>query len=502
MIYPPGSFDGNHIQTDIAIIGAGAAGITLAHRLMGKGQRICLVESGDTDIDMKWQNEFRTASVGHPTDLDGGRWRTFGGSTSQWTGRCAMLDAEDFEAHEHIDNSGWPISLKDLAPYYAEAAGYAGFEKGRSLDAPSRRTARLQRMFSDSDALRPFLWRFHSESRDYFRHWGDSFYDEMDESAEIDVLLGCDAVGISAASDSDAIKALTVRTRAHRDITISAKQYVVTAGCVENTRLLLNWERQAPAHFAKVNDSIGRWFMQHPRAITATVTATQSQAYKLQSILNRYIRRKGLQDETGITLSPSAKQANRLGNASAILRYSPLDGARPLIELPRRVWSRLYGAETRFARPHIDVIVDLEQEPDRESRVLLNPSKDILGIYQPTVDWRINDLERRTSAFLTRQVGQWIEDWGLGHIQPVGSAINDGGLHPEHMAESYHPLGSTRMSTSAQTGVVDSDLRVHGIDNLYICGGSVFPTGGHANPTLTIVALALRLADTVAARRS
>jgi choline dehydrogenase-like flavoprotein len=164
----------------------------------------------------------------------------------------------------------------------------------------------------------------------------------------------------------------------------------------------------------------------------------------------------------------------------------------PFVNLGRRF---LLGREIYHRDPIIRVVIDLEQQPIRDSRIFLSDEQDALGVRRAVVDWRISDIERRTAAFFGEALKKEFQSLGLGDIELAGWLMNDEMLTDAHLDGNFHYIGTTRMSRSEGDGVVDENAKVHGIDNLYVAGASVFPTGGHANPTLTIVALAIRLAD-------
>ena len=256
----------------------------------------------------------------------------------------------------------------------------------------------------------------------------------------------------------------------------------------------------APAPFGAVSPNIARWFMQNPRAQTATIHANPRQAYSLQRHFNHFWR-SGLHYESGFALGADTQRRHGLLNSSAVLRYMSKQRTRiarallPLHRAPQQVLRYAAGWEPRIYDPSIVLHLDVEQVPDRDSRVFLLPQRDAIGLRKAAIDWRINPLDRRTSYVFTTAICDWIQSMKLGRAETAPDLQETGGLSEELMLESYHHLGSTRMSDSPQTGVVDANLKVHGLQNLYVCGGSVMSTGGHANPTLTILALALRLAE-------
>ena len=137
-----------------------------------------------------------------------------------------------------------------------------------------------------------------------------------------------------------------------------------------------------------------------------------------------------------------------------------------------------------------------EHLPHRSSRVVLATDRDALGMPRLRTQVAFTEQDVRTVEKFHRVLAAQLSATGTGAFHAYDpdlvSQIED---RLTHFNSMYHHLGTTRMSASPATGVVDRDCRVHGVDNLYVAGGSVFPTGGYANPTLTVVALALRLAD-------
>jgi choline dehydrogenase-like flavoprotein len=135
-----------------------------------------------------------------------------------------------------------------------------------------------------------------------------------------------------------------------------------------------------------------------------------------------------------------------------------------------------------------------EQAPDPSNRVALSDRRDALGIPETRLDWHIKPIDRESIlAWLDVFAGD-LRAKGYGHVIKQADDWQQG------VVGGPHHLGTTKMSAGARNGVVDEHCRVHSVDNLYVAGSSVFPTGGYANPTFTIVTLALRLADTLRKR--
>jgi choline dehydrogenase-like flavoprotein len=134
--------------------------------------------------------------------------------------------------------------------------------------------------------------------------------------------------------------------------------------------------------------------------------------------------------------------------------------------------------------------------------VLLDGERDALGMPRIRLDWRLTDLDRRSLLRTHEALAKEFGRTGLGRIQIEAWLQDDKAGWSDELSGGYHPMGTTRMADDPRRGVVDRHCRVHGLTNLYVAGSSVFPTGGSANPTLTIVALALRLAEHLKAELS
>ncbi len=483
----------DRLEADIAIIGAGAAGITLAQALVDAGRSVVLVESGDDGVDPARQARFAAEIAGEPMDAEALRIRSFGGATIQWTGRCAPLDPDDFGERPWVADTGWPIDPARLAPWYANAAALIGLDGERS--APAGPLEALRGKLAGEAALRPFSWLFAPVGRDLHRHFGDAHWDELEAAGNVRVLLEADCVALEA--EGSRVSAAHLVDRNGRSLRVAARHFVITAGAIESVRLLMESGRHAPQLTGAVSNWLGRGFMQHVR-IAAGEIVPADDGGTLQRLLNRFRRPRGVHDETGITLDPAWCAERRLGNAVAVLRYDPRGLLPPPWRWPDAATRAVRGHEPMLHRPRIELLLDLEQGCDPDSRITLSALADPHGRPRARIDWRIGGLEAASAQVFAEEISGWLSRAGLGALM-IDESLRRGELARARCQESLHHLGGARMSGDGVTGVVDADLRVHGTANLHLCSGAVFPTGGHANPTLTIVALALRLAATLSA---
>jgi choline dehydrogenase-like flavoprotein len=507
------------VNAAVCVVGGGAAGVTIAKTLLDRGLEVCLLEAGGRKTEEQQQALLDGESVGAPIRLDEGRFRRLGGATGSWTGRCAELDPIDFERRDWVPGSGWPIGLDDLKPYYRAAEAMCGFDEPWRQHVPE--LDRLAALDMADDAIEPYLWRFAPHGRNRYQDWGSRYLADLRRSRRAKLILHANLTRIEDSADDDRIRAIVADAPGGASVRVEAQHFVLCCGGIENARLLLNAAIVAKGPLRAVGQTTGHYFMQHPRVKVADV-ALEPAGVGLQKLLNRFVVRSGTEYETGFVLRDSQQRSEGLLNASAVIRYAPRPGSlrdalRQLREgIPLRnvrlspppqgvrpgdvcrdLWRHARGVHPILADPVATVVVDVEQAPDPASRIALAESKDRFGLNKVRVDWRIADLERRTVAHFTGRIREMFARQGWGALVPIAGLDESGGLTAEHMMESYHHIGATRMSATAATGTVDADCRVHQLANLHVCGASVMPTGGHANPTFTIVALALRLADRI-----
>ena len=513
------------VRADVCIVGAGAAGITLARALSGSGLSICLVESGGLKSDPQVEALNEGESCGHVVEFTEGRARGLGGTTTKWTGRCTPFDPEDLEPRDWLPSALWPIPYDEVARYHQSAQIYCGFPWRWSPDA--RVIARLSPppvpRFAAS-RVSPFVWRYAPRGARRYQDWGKRFRRPLRTAHDTRVMLNATLTEFHVSSDDpDRIDAITVRALSGAAARVSARVFVLCCGGVEYPALLLEGKRATGAAFGDSGDQVGRCFQQHVRGVIATVDVDRAGSRRLQELFNVFLRTGGVQHEIGFRLSSEIQRAERLLNASAFMSYvsdpaSGWDSAKKAGDalLESRfdaVWPNLGRAATRpwpvienlfrrgtdrhafLATERIEVVVDLEQEPDPESRVTLSDRRDAFGRGLPRVDWRINERERTTAARFAAVLRDEFQRLGLGAVKPAAWLDPATPLAEAPVTGTHHHMATTRMSETASNGVVDRNCKVHDMANLYVGGCSVFATGGHANPTFMIVALALRLAD-------
>ncbi|MGX0879133.1 choline dehydrogenase-like flavoprotein [Roseovarius sp. MBR-154] len=517
---------GARLHADVAIIGAGAAGITLARALTGRGLSVCLVESGDADYDPKVQDLAIGEIRGQPYyDLRDARLRFFGGTTAIWGGRCMPLDPIDYRARPWVPLSGWPIDEDMVAPWLREAGAGLGLRFER-FDARLREDLDLQEFPLEGAGLGTVFWQFDHA----FWRFGLPNCRDLARADDLCILLGATLMDIVTDPQARHVQDLQLAGRDGQRRWLRAGQVVLAAGGIETPRLLLNARGTMPMGLGNAQDQVGRYFMEHPRALIGCVYGQDGlrlwQAY-------RAFHKAGTKLTPALRLPDAEQEARGVLNAAVTLKYRP-NGGRSLLariyeearhrgspnRLVRRIWSMkslvdravVQRAEMALRRAQIaagagsfQVMVRAEQAPDPESRITLSARRDALGQPMARLDWRVGAQEVATARAMGEVFGAALDRAGIGGFVRADWLDDAAAGWPTdptisgHALGGYHHMGTTRMGTDPATSVVDPECRLHGVDNLWIAGSSVFPTGGWSNPTLMIIALSLRLAERVAA---
>jgi len=506
------------IDADIAIIGAGAAGIALACELAGSGRDTWLIESGDFDFDAPTQALYEGKNIGTPyPPLDVWRLRYFGGSTNHWGGYCRPLDPIDFERRDWVPHSGWPIERKDLDSFYARAQEYC--QLGPYRYEPAAWPAVKDKVLPfAADKLATRLWQIGPPTR-----FGEVYRNRLVTAQDVRILMHANVLEIVANADASAVTSVRLSTLQGRTATLRPRTLIVACGGIENARLLLASSGVEKAGVGNRNDLVGRFFMEHPHAVAAyAVRKVDLERFALYYGQLKQADRTVLHAKPG--LAESLQRQQRLLNGCVDLGYGydRSEGYLALRDLGKNLSSgRLPDA---FGRDLLDVLGDLddavaglyrtashdavlwlasnsEQVPDPESRVTLGDERDALGMRRVKLDWRVSALEKQNVKAACRVVGEELARLGLARLKLDAWLLSDD-PHWSDIEGRAHHLGTTRMSDDPKQGVVDRNGRVHGYGNLYIAGSSIFPTSGYAHPTLTIVALAIRLADHLKANRA
>ena len=490
---------GTVVETDVCIVGAGPAGLTLACELLSSPWRVALLESGGHEYDPLVQRLSDGRVVGSPYQgLGRTRHRQVGGSAHLWNtfledtpgAKYVPLDPIDFEARSDMPLSGWPFDRAHLDPFYRRAhavCDLGDFEYEARAWVGAGRT-----VLPGVDDLLSRVYRWGRADR-----FTRTLAGRLAASRRATILHHATCRALDAA-DGRNVAAVQVAGAVGRTFRVASRVFVLAAGAIENARLLLASRagRSSPAH-----GWVGRCFMEHPRDYAIRLIPDRSEVFGRIALYDLHRPREAAWVIGRLALAESALRAHGLPNASVTLLPRPR--RRPWLDAigsclgrlgapvprPRSTvaygWSARRGAARRCDA--LQVLLNVEQRPDPDNRVVLASELDEHGVPKAVLHWRWRDEEQTELRRLRALVAARLPTMGLGRVEVDDELLPDPNAH--------HHAGTTRLSSDPRHGVVDANGRVHGTENLYVAGASVFPTAGFANPTLTIVALAIRLAD-------
>lgn len=490
--------DGEPLEADIAIIGAGPAGITLARALQTTGLKVALLESGG----LEWSDEAADLGAGEVAGqrygpLEAMRLRYFGGTTGHWGGWCREYDAIDFEARGHVPHSGWPIGKADLQPFYPEAQrilqmGPATYDDFAAVAADVQAADPLA-----PGPMETVLFEFSPPTR-----MGEVYRAEI-EGGAVACYLHATVTDIRLDDAGATVTTLTVSRDGGAPLSLSVRQAVLACGGLSNPQLLLNCDSQAPGGIGNRRDQVGRYFAEHPildgfGSVFALTPATAAPFAWRDTVIGARRFRPVFQP------TDAARRAqNRLSALVTIAepgpKFDPATGAfewwdtRHGPQETATALARSLAAERPDKTPfHIHALnAGLETRPDPDSRVTLAAARDRFGTRRIRLDWRLSDADLEDYLANLEDLSRQFLAAGTAVMRVAPDA------RERFKAEAvwgHHHMGTTRMGSDPASSVCDGDGRVHGMSNLWVAGSSLFTTPGAANPTLTIVALALRLA--------
>jgi len=480
----------SNIEADVCIIGAGPAGISLARALVDTGANVVLLESGGTKVEEAPQelNEgVDLGTIARQGHLRRSRRRVVGGATVLWGGWCRPLDAIDFEARPWVPHSGWPISKADLAPYYRRAAAVLQIEPFEAEDGTKLKLPGPY-ILQESEPLVTKVFQV-SPTKD--GRFGKQYLQPLAKADNVRVLLNATAFELQASENGSTVKQIAVGYLDGKRISVKAKHVVLAMGGVENARLLLNSNGHQAAGLGNQHDVVGRYYMEHPWITAAGGIVIVGSPPVYQGFGKEYHDYRSWRFPA-LAVSDAVQRRDKLMNFRARLEPMPTGPTNALHQSIGQTAAKFVPNKTKRPPEYFQIDVSSEQAPNPDSRVTLAEKKDLFGMPQAQLDWQLTDFDNRTIRDSLALIASELGKWQVGRAQ---NSIDESDPWPLRTAGACHHMGATRMHTDAKQGVVDADCRVHGMSNLFIAGSSVFPTGGVANPTFTIIALSLRLAD-------
>src|SRR3989338_5462133 len=443
---------------DICIVGSGPSGMTLAAELASSGLKIAMIESGSFKRSSLAEELKEVQSEKLPIKANP-RERVVGGASSTWGGLSALLDPADL-AH-------WPLSFDELLPYLKAAAKYH-FPSLETFQNPSGTGWKFKNLADKLFvAVRP-PFNFTSLVN-IFNRKGVDLYTE--------------ATVAKLVSQNGRIKKVLCRSVDGQGFEVSAEIFILACGGIENSRLLL------VSGLGNEYDQVGRYFMNHPKGYAGRLHLS-----KPLPVNNYYLPRVvgGRMVYAGLRLEEELQKEKGLLNAC--VQFEPDLGI--FQKYAFAIWRRMPGFSTKvltiFLPRTLRARWFADMEPRAENRVILSDKLDRFGSPLPKVVYDLSERDKATLEELFSQLRSGVERLELGKL--TGTAAD---VLKVVKDDASHHLGGTRMGLSPQESVVNTECRVHSSENLYVVGGSVFPSAGCASPTMTMVALSIRLAEHV-----
>lgn len=520
---------GKVLEADVCIIGAGAAGITIARAFMNTRTRVIVVESGGLEYEHDTQELYAGSVVGLPYPrLDSVRLRLFGGATNHWGGFNRILSPFDFEEKSWIPESGWPITKSDLDPFYETAfetcllgAGIWRWDTEFWRNLTRGKSAFANSLFDVVVSQRSRLTAQHGRS------FGRFYRVDFERSHNAAVYLYSNLTELETNPAGTVVTRIRVACLSGNHFYVKARIFVLATGGIENARVLLASRKTQKFGLGNEHDLVGRYFTDH-------FSFSAGRAFFLDGNVPDSLLASRTGDYgdiwTELGLPPSIQARERMlntvlwfgrgldefylkaSNSKGVQSLNYLFGRDDAVDETEDLASHIgnivrdlddiliSGYRRAFigsvpARKYYDCVVRLDPSPNANSRVTLMQDRDKLGVNKIQVSLQLNSSDKFSVQRAVELLGTELGRLGLGRVQSTFSADSD--WPPDYVEIGPHHCCTTRMSETPRDGVVDRNCRVHGVGNLYIAGSSVFRTVTSTTPTMTIVALALRLAHHV-----
>ena len=491
---------------DYTIIGAGVAGILLALKLSEKNKRVLVIESGHFEEDEKRQELNRVENTAKIVEnaIDG-RKRAIGGTSIAWGGQSLPFTPLDFEKKEWLENTGWPIKYEDLEPFYPFANRFLGVDEWDYQ-------GEIFQLFN----YNPVSFK-EDNFYQHFSKWAPEpnlkklYYEQIKQS--VTVVYNAVLTKIDLDSEGKAEKIL-IANFDKKQTYLPVKNILLATGGIETNRILLTNNHQVEGGIGNESGWLGKCYMDHPCIELGVVESPD--IYKLQSTFNTHIHKKR-KYSFRLSLTELAQKKYQLTNCSAMVEFRKFESdeenpyfglvnlrnPRKLVDVKKIIKNyKSYFLTVKAlvrekfvykhkALPRITLM--LEQEPTIESYIGLSEQKDIFGIPKAKIHWVISPKTWNTVIQMTTFLKSEFERLSLGNFIPFSHVNIDNPDWANYLTDVNHHIGGTRMSETPEQGVVDKNLRIWGHENIFVCSTSVFPTGSHSNPTLTLMALCVRL---------
>jgi choline dehydrogenase-like flavoprotein len=514
------------IRAQVCIVGAGLAGHAAAQRLSAAGIQVALLEAGGRNPEERSQIIYnaRMPRLTH-TGTTEGRFRVLGGSTTRWGGQLLPYTEEIMQPPPSLPSHSWPFGLDVVAPYYPDAQAFLGADE-YPYDAKPFLTAFHRPIPPQLDLLPELRARFSKCAPHSRRNVGTTIGRTLEEGSSTTLYLHANLTELLLSPNGDRIEAALVRNYADTKFRFEADHFILSSGTIETSRLLLASRSVNPKGVGNTHDQVGRYFHDHVSLPSAILTGPSRKLF-LESF-GPFLYRGAAHTIKFEASTALRERLNLLSVMAHIIIHEPEDSGvsvvrsllrtvqqrnfkeaifRELPKVPRAavdIAGLAYTAQfkqRRFASPRaaVTLCLDSEQLPLADTRIRLDDELDHLGMPKTVVDWTVSGADLKTLRTFARFLRERFAALSIEGVE-WRPEIFDDAAEVTGITDTYHPMGGCRMGTDPRESVVDPNLTVHGIPNLSLATAAVYPAGGSSNPSFTIIALALRLADRLAAQ--
>lgn len=471
------SKDSKFEQYDVCVCGAGPAGITVARTLAANGKRVAILEGGSLIYTEESQSLYEGKSVGlnYWDALKTCRLRFFGGTSNHWGGLCSFFDEIDFEKRSQ-GLPGWPISRDEIHKYLNRAK--------EILDLPKS-------AFQDTINWKGNAFKAFTSAQSPPTRFNGKYLDELKKSEKIDLFINASLTNIHLNNDHTTVEYFALSNNKNNHFSITAKQFTLAMGAVENARMLLASNKQIKVGIGNQSDMVGRCFMEHLNITYGRFVVDNESYWRNGRILLQPspTNIKKLKIGNGVIAFDANAKTKSYGRLRALKQYlrNLVCSSDTATELTRKLYDFPCDGDGYITSM-------IEQTPNLDSRITLDKVNDRLGIPKPILTWDINAFDLHTIRTIGLTAAKEMARLGIARVM-LPDYIIDEKTPIKEVGSHCHQMGTTRMSSDPKYGVVDANSKVHGISNLFVAGSSVFSTGGGCNPTFTVTMLSLRLGE-------
>lgn len=478
---------------------------------MNTPYKVILLESGGFEYDDRIQDLYKGETSGQKYyPMRSSRLSYFGGTTNHWAGMCSPFDPVDFRKRDWVPHSGWPITRYDLDPFYERAnkvLKLGPYEYG--LDYWQQQAPNLNPFPLDENVIWHKMWQ-NSPVSGFKGGLTKEYRETLVAADNIHIYTYATMVDIRTNGPVTQVKEMKVKNHAGKSHTVRAKHFILAGGAIQNARMLLAANSQAPKGLGNDNDLVGRYFMEHLEIHAAEFWLLRPFPTDLYNWTNTWCElaiREDVQEKNQIlngTAGADGLAWERSIEKPRMEAYQDED-PRKAVDGLFKSWRTADSVSEATNKGNIERAysfqIRMEQAPNPDSRVFLSAEKDALGVPQANLHWALTELDKRSMRRILEIIGEEAGKAGFARLRMVEEFRDPNDMSwPTGTNGGWHHMGTTRMSDDPKHGVVDANCRVHGIDNLYVAGAACYATAGAPNPTLTLVALSLRLSDYVRGR--